>query len=210
MYSRQTSGRKAVQNYEREYRYGDRNYAYPETGVRLPPDVPPDYGGNAFPPRQDEDADKPETTVPEQSAADENVTDDPSGQTRPRPRPQIGQERNCDGSRPMIVLPDTAEDGDRADTDKNADRNRDTEEDSNRDREEDGRAVPAGAGASTAPHGRKKSDRDGGLTGLMGLSGLGDAGLEELLLLGVIFLLFSDDGCRDDDLLICLLLILLV
>lgn len=37
--------------------------------------------------------------------------------------------------------------------------------------------------------------------------GLSDAGLEELLLLGVIFLIFSDEEKRDNELLISLLLI---
>lgn len=46
----------------------------------------------------------------------------------------------------------------------------------------------------------------GGLSGLLG----GDIGLEELLLLGVIFLIFSDDSLRDNELLICLLLILFI
>ena len=46
----------------------------------------------------------------------------------------------------------------------------------------------------------------GGLSGILG----GNIGLEELLLLGVIFLIFSDDGLRDNELLICLLLILFI
>lgn len=47
---------------------------------------------------------------------------------------------------------------------------------------------------------------------LQGLSGLlgGSIGLEELLLLGVIFLIFSDNDLRDNELLICLLLILFI
>ena len=54
------------------------------------------------------------------------------------------------------------------------------------------------------------TERPGGLLG--GLSGLlgGNIGLEELLLLGVIFLIFSDDSLRDNELLICLLLILFI
>jgi hypothetical protein len=46
----------------------------------------------------------------------------------------------------------------------------------------------------------------GGLSGILG----GNIGLEELLLLGVIFLIFSDDSLRDNELLICLLLILFI
>lgn len=46
----------------------------------------------------------------------------------------------------------------------------------------------------------------GGLSGLLG----GNIGLEELLLLGVIFLIFSDESLRDNELLICLLLILFI
>ena len=46
----------------------------------------------------------------------------------------------------------------------------------------------------------------GGLSGLFG----GNLGLEELLLIGVIFLIFSDEGLRDNELLICLLLILFI
>ena len=46
----------------------------------------------------------------------------------------------------------------------------------------------------------------GGLSGILG----GNIGLEELLLLGVIFLIFSDDSVRDNELLICLLLILFI
>lgn len=46
----------------------------------------------------------------------------------------------------------------------------------------------------------------GGISGLLG----GNIGLEELLLLGVIFLIFADDSHRDNELLICLLLILFI
>ena len=48
-----------------------------------------------------------------------------------------------------------------------------------------------------------------GLSGLKGLLG-GNIGLEELLLLGVIFLIFNDNELRDNELLICLLLILFI
>lgn len=48
-----------------------------------------------------------------------------------------------------------------------------------------------------------------GLAGLKGIFG-GNLGLEELLLLGVIFLIFTDDDLRDNELLICLLLILFI
>ncbi len=48
-----------------------------------------------------------------------------------------------------------------------------------------------------------------GLSGLKGLLG-GNIGLEELLLLGVIFLIFTDNELRDNELLICLLLILFI
>lgn len=48
-----------------------------------------------------------------------------------------------------------------------------------------------------------------GLSGLKGILG-GNIGLEELLLLGVIFLIFSDEDLRDNELLICLLLILFI
>ena len=48
-----------------------------------------------------------------------------------------------------------------------------------------------------------------GLSGLKGLLG-GNIGLEELLLLGVIFLIFTDNELRDSELLICLLLILFI
>lgn len=47
------------------------------------------------------------------------------------------------------------------------------------------------------------------LAGLGSLFG-GNIGLEELLLLGVIFLIFTDDSLRDSELLICLLLILFI
>lgn len=46
----------------------------------------------------------------------------------------------------------------------------------------------------------------GGIKSLLG----GNIGLEELLLLGVIFLIFSDGELRDAELLICLLLILFI
>jgi hypothetical protein len=46
----------------------------------------------------------------------------------------------------------------------------------------------------------------GGLSGLLG----GNIGLEELLLLGIIFLIFTDSSLRDNELLICLLLILFI
>ncbi len=46
----------------------------------------------------------------------------------------------------------------------------------------------------------------GGLSGILG----GNIGLEELLLLGVIFLIFADGSHRDSELLICLLLILFI
>lgn len=48
-----------------------------------------------------------------------------------------------------------------------------------------------------------------GLSGLKGIFG-GNIGLEELLLLGVIFLIFTDEDLRDNELLICLLLILFI
>ena len=51
-----------------------------------------------------------------------------------------------------------------------------------------------------------KSPKLKGLDGLFG----GDFGLEELLLLGVIFLLFSDSSHRDNELIIALLLILVI
>ena len=47
------------------------------------------------------------------------------------------------------------------------------------------------------------------LSGLGSLFG-GNIGLEELLLLGVIFLIFTDESLRDSELLICLLLILFI
>ena len=47
------------------------------------------------------------------------------------------------------------------------------------------------------------------LNGLSGLLG-GNIGLEELLLIGVIFLIFTDEGLRDNELIICLLLILFI
>lgn len=47
------------------------------------------------------------------------------------------------------------------------------------------------------------------LDGLSCLLG-GNIGLEELLLLGVIFLIFTDENLRDNELLICLLLILFI
>lgn len=47
------------------------------------------------------------------------------------------------------------------------------------------------------------------LAGLGSLFG-GNIGLEELLLLGVIFLIFTDESMRDGELLICLLLILFI
>ena len=47
------------------------------------------------------------------------------------------------------------------------------------------------------------------LSGIGNLFG-GNVGLEELLLLGVIFLIFTDEGLRDSELLICLLLILFI
>ena len=47
------------------------------------------------------------------------------------------------------------------------------------------------------------------LSGLGSIFG-GNIGLEELLLLGVIFLIFTDESMRDSELLICLLLILFI
>jgi hypothetical protein len=58
---------------------------------------------------------------------------------------------------------------------------------------------------SDAPH-HVDAPKIAGLGGLFG----GEAGLEELLLLGVIFLLFSDSTHRDNELLIALLLILVI
>ena len=55
----------------------------------------------------------------------------------------------------------------------------------------------------------RKSHQNSVLGGLSGILG-GNIGLEELLLLGVIFLIFSDDSLRDNELLICLLLILFI
>ena len=47
------------------------------------------------------------------------------------------------------------------------------------------------------------------LAGIGNLFG-GNIGLEELLLLGVIFLIFTDEALRDSELIICLLLILFI
>ncbi len=58
--------------------------------------------------------------------------------------------------------------------------------------------------AETLP--RRPSGLLPGLSGLLG----GNIGLEELLLLGVIFLIFTDNDLRDSELLICLLLILFI
>ena len=54
-----------------------------------------------------------------------------------------------------------------------------------------------------------KAPRNSFLGSLPALLG-GNIGLEELLLLGVIFLICSDDSLRDNELLICLLLILFI
>lgn len=54
--------------------------------------------------------------------------------------------------------------------------------------------------------GCKKAPSLAGLSGLLG----GSIGLEELLLLGVIFLLFADGERRDTETIICLLLILFI
>ncbi len=55
----------------------------------------------------------------------------------------------------------------------------------------------------------KEKNPSFGLSGLKGILG-GNIGLEELLLLGVIFLIFTDNELRDNELLICLLLILFI
>ena len=54
-----------------------------------------------------------------------------------------------------------------------------------------------------------RESRPPALLGLGSLFG-GNIGLEELLLLGVIFLIFTDESLRDSELLICLLLILFI
>ena len=63
------------------------------------------------------------------------------------------------------------------------------------------------------PHPPAECDKEknpfSGLQGLKGILG-GNIGLEELLLLGVIFLIFTDNELRDSELLICLLLILFI
>ncbi len=56
---------------------------------------------------------------------------------------------------------------------------------------------------------RHEESRPPVLSGLGNLLG-GNIGLEELLLLGVIFLIFTDENLRDSELLICLLLILFI
>lgn len=56
---------------------------------------------------------------------------------------------------------------------------------------------------------RQEESRPPVLAGIGGLFG-GNVGLEELLLLGVIFLIFTDESLRDSELLICLLLILFI
>ena len=63
------------------------------------------------------------------------------------------------------------------------------------------------------PHPPVECEKDKNLSwGLSGLKGIlgGNIGLEELLLLGVIFLIFTDNELRDSELLICLLLILFI
>ncbi len=55
-------------------------------------------------------------------------------------------------------------------------------------------------------HSEKRPPALAGLGSLFG----GNVGLEELLLLGVIFLIFTDESLRDSELLICLLLILFI
>lgn len=54
-----------------------------------------------------------------------------------------------------------------------------------------------------------RESRPPALAGLGSFFG-GNIGLEELLLLGVIFLIFTDESLRDSELLICLLLILFI
>ena len=66
----------------------------------------------------------------------------------------------------------------------------------------------------TAPHPiekhcPKEETHPPALEGLGSIFG-GDIGIEELLLLGVIFLIFADESMRDSELLICLLLILFI
>ena len=58
-------------------------------------------------------------------------------------------------------------------------------------------------------HCHKEEVRPPALAGLGSIFG-GNIGLEELLLLGVIFLIFTDESLRDSELLICLLLILFI
>ena len=62
------------------------------------------------------------------------------------------------------------------------------------------------------PLGEEGEKEKGSISGLSGLKGLlgGNIGMEELLLLGVIFLIFTDNDLRDNELLICLLLILFI
>ena len=61
----------------------------------------------------------------------------------------------------------------------------------------------------TERHSPREECRPPVLAGLGSLFG-GNIGIEELLLLGVIFLIFADESLRDSELLICLLLILFI
>ena len=65
------------------------------------------------------------------------------------------------------------------------------------------------APACVEKHPQREECRPPMLAGLGSLFG-GNIGLEELLLLGVIFLIFADESMRDSELLICLLLILFI
>ena len=69
----------------------------------------------------------------------------------------------------------------------------------------EGCSVPA----CTEGHPHREECRPPVLAGLGSLFG-GNIGIEELLLLGVIFLIFADESLRDSELLMCLLLILFI
>lgn len=273
MYSRRTSGRRSVPAYDRGqnvnfgYDYGDRDYGYPETSHRPPPDIPVDYGGNTFartPPLREtgydegmmaEQENEPKGTYGyegghEKSGDGERRDEGADTESRRENGNENGNEKRnenrTDYGTDFETDPRTDPRNDSRNDSRNDPRNNSRNNSRNAPRNEnrngngnegrsgntaDVRNIGGGKRVLMRDEGERRCDatrrgrEEGPMLlipdpddrerhkrprGLPGLSGLGDAGLEELLLLGVIFLIFSDEDHRDDELLICLLLILFI
>lgn len=182
MYSRRTSGRRTFTT--------DDNFSV----------LPPDYSGNAF----------GNFGIERQTENDPGLREITYTTDRRRIPDLTPSEKDCTGAKRTPDGNETAEEND-GNGDGNGSGNRDTigTEPETPAESEEGRIIEKKETPETY-------EADGNVVGAVRASAipegkpwrnLSDAGLEELLLLGVIFLIFSDEEKRDNELLISLLLI---